>query len=280
VSAHVRKTFKIEKADTAGAGQRIVIYGKSGIGKSTLASMAPRCVFVGVDTGCQNLIHPGSNEPIDIIKGVTSFQDLRDILQQTDLFKDSDTVVVDTITKVEPLAIEHILDTIPIDGRRAATFRKFGWDGERHLLDMYRLLISDLDGLIAAGKNVILLAQVSQVTVANAEGADYLEDGPKLQHRKDCSVRTEVIEWADQVLRVGYLDFEVEKDAKAKAGKVVSNDATRAIFAGGAQHFTAKSRPVNGVRLPPVVRFEVEHDNALWTYILGEDCAYNPEEGE
>lgn len=258
-----------------GAGQKIVIYGKSGIGKSTLASMADNPVFLDIDGGCRNLVHPHTNEPVLHIGGIGSFQDLRDVLHQTDLFPAGCSIVLDTITKVDPFAIQHILDTVTIDGRQATSFRKFGWDGERHLLDQYRLLLSDLDAHVDDGRNVILLAQLSQITVANAEGADYLEDGPKLQHRKDCSVRTEVIEWADQVLRLGYLDLEVEKDnAKARAGKVTSTDATRGVFAGGAQHFIAKSRPVNGTRVPAAVYFAAENDNSLWTYIFGQEPYY------
>lgn len=269
---HQKKTFQINSVSSEGAGQKIVIYGKSGIGKSTLASMADNPVFLDIDGGCRNLVHPETGEPVMHIGGIETFQDLRDVLQQPGLFPEGCTIVLDTITKVESLAIQHILDTVTIDGRLVQSFRKFGWDGERHLLDQYRLLLTDLDAHVEAGRNVILLGQLAQITVANAEGADYLEDGPKLQHRKDCSVRTEVIEWADQVLRIGYLDFEVQKDsAKAKAGKVTSNDATRAVFAGGAQHFIAKSRPVNGVRLEPVIRFAAENDNALWSYIFGQD---------
>lgn len=276
---HVKKTFTIGSLNAEGAGQKILMYGKSGIGKSTLASMADNPVFLDIDGGCKGIIHPQTGNPVDHVGGIETFQDLRDVLHQKNLFPDECTIVLDTITKVEPFAIEHIMDTVSIDGRRAASFRKYGWDGERHLLDQYRLLLSDLDAHIAEGRNVILLAQLAQITVANAEGADYLEDGPKLQHRKDCSVRTETIEWADQVLRLGYLDFEVEKDnIKAKAGKVTSNDATRAVFAGGAQHFIAKSRPVNGVKLEPIIRFAAENDNALWAYIFGQETYYK--EGE
>jgi hypothetical protein len=277
-TTHVKKKFTVNPISAEGSGQKIVIYGKSGIGKSTLASMADNAVFLDIDGGCRNLVHPETGKAINHVGGIDTFEDLRDVLQQKDLFPPESTVVLDTITRVEPMAYQHILDTITIDGRRATSIRKFGWDGERHLLDMYRLLLSDLDALVETGRNVVLLAQLAQITVANAEGADYLEDGPKLQHRKDCSVRTEVIEWADQVLRLHYLDFEVEKDnAKAKAGKVTSNDATRAVFAGGAQHFIAKSRPVNGVKLEPVIRFAAENDNALWSYIFGQDPYFTGE---
>ena len=275
VKQHQTKTFQVNRIDNAGVGQKFVIYGKSGIGKSTLASMAHDPIFLDVDGGCRSLVHPVTNEPIRHVGGIETFQDMRDVLHQTDLFPENCSIIVDTVTRVDPLAKQHIIETVNIDGRAATSFLKYGWDGDRHILDQYRLLLSDLDAHILAGRNVILLAQLTQITVANAEGTDYLEDGPKLQHRKDCSVRTEVIEWADQVLRLGYLDFEVQKDhGQAKAGKVVSNDATRGVFTGGAQHYIAKSRPVRGTRLPPVIRFAAENDNALWVYVFGQDPYY------
>ena len=138
-----------------------------------------------------------------------------------------------------------------------------------------RNLLTDLDPLVRQGKNIILLAQLAQISVANAGGDDYIEDGPKLQHRKDCSVRTEVCEWADHVFRIGLLNFEVEKDdAKAKAGKVTSDDGTRAIYTGGAAHFFAKSRPViegreAPYRIPNVISFALPEDSSLWSYVFG-----------
>lgn len=272
--SHTPKTFNITPWTGTDEGEKILIYGKSGIGKTTLASMAPKPVFIGVDDGGRRIRNPLTGEPVDSINGIENFQDIRDALRQKGLFEDYSSVVIDTVTKVEELVTHHILETVTKDGKRMPTFRHFGWDGERHMLDQYRLLLTDLDPHIRAGRNVILLAQLSQITVANAEGADYLEDGPKLQHRKDCSVRTELVEWADHVLRVGYLEFVVDKEsAKSRVGKVRTNDATRAVFTGGAQHFIAKSRPVmynreTPYRIPAVIPFMDETDQSLWAYLF------------
>lgn len=267
--ARPAKTFKIASWSDADEGEKIVVYGKSGMGKTTLASMAPGAVFLGVDDGGRKISNGLTGEPVNAIAGIEGFQDVRDALHQSNLFAPDATIVIDTVTKLEALTEPYIFENYKQNGKTVTAMRQYGWDGPAHLLDCMRLLLSDLDAHIRVGRNVILLAQVAQITVANAEGIDYLEDGPKLQHNKQYSVRTEVCEWADHVCRIGYQEFNVARtNDKDKAGKVVSTDGKRAVYTGGAQHFMAKSRPVNGNPVPPVVTFDAPNDNSLWQFIF------------
>lgn len=271
------KTFSISRWDNSSEGEKIVLYGKSGIGKSTLASMAPGAVFIGIDDGGRQIVHPKTGERLRKIDGVESHADLRDAISQVpSLLSTGETLVIDTVTKAEANFNQHIIETVKTSsGQNVSNFRQYGWDGDRHVLDCGRELMGDLDLIVRKGINVVLLSQLGQIKVANAEGLDYLEDGPKLQHRNDCSFRTELIEWSDHCFRIGYLDFAVTKDdAKAKAGKVSSSDATRAVFTGGAQHFIAKSRPVSKNRqtpytVPSVISFGDQADDSLWLYVFG-----------
>lgn len=260
------KNFSVEAWTGEGEGEKLVVYGKSGIGKTTLAAMAPNPIFIGVDDGGRKIQNPLTNEPVQVVRGVEDWQDVRDALH-SDIWPEGSTVVLDTLSKAEEWIQQYVVENITINGQRVTSFRKFGWDGDRHCLDQVRLLLTDLDSLARKGRNVILLCQQGQIKVANAEGSDYLEDGPYLQHRADCSAREEVKQWADHVLRIGYLDMQVAVEKNAKAGKV-SGDETRAVYSGGAQHFTAKSRPVNGYRIPPIVSFDDESDNAIWQFIF------------
>jgi len=88
-----------------------------------------------------------------------------------------------------------------------------------------------------------------------------------LYHSANASDRTEVCEWSDHVFRIGY-DFNVTKEnVKARAGKVTGGDM-RAIFTQGPLHFVAKSRPVNGYRLPPAISFESPEDDTIWDFVF------------
>lgn len=184
------------------------------------------------------------------------------------LWPTKSSIVIDTITKLESVMEPYIFANFKTKGGTAKNMRDYGWDGPAHLLDCFRLLLTDLDGLVRAGHNVIMLAQLAQISVANSEGLDYLEDGPKLQHNKQYSVRTELCEWSDHVFRIGYTDMTViREDAKAKAGKI-TGDGTRCIYTGGAQHYMAKTRPIGTNRVPPLVSFATPETDDLYQFMF------------
>lgn len=264
------KTFAIAPFSPENQGTKIVMYAKTGGGKTTLASMAPDPVFIAFDDGARKILNPKTGQPVSAIPGITGFQDVRDALHQRNLFPDGCTLVFDTVTKMESASEQYIFDNYPLKSGKATSMRAFGWDGPAHQIDVMRLFLSDLDSHVAAGRNVILLAQQAQIKIPHAAGLDYLEDGPKLQHNNQYSSRMEVCEWADHVLRIGYQDFDVQADnEKARVGKVQGNgEMTRAIFSGGAAHFIAKSRPIDGRHLPPVISFASKQDDSLWQMIF------------
>lgn len=268
---HVAKTFSIAPFSTEGHGKRLMLYGKSGIGKSSLAALIDGAVFLAADDGAKGIINPATGKVVDYIPGIASFQDTRDALHQKSLWTEGQTLVFDTITRFQtPWAEQYVIDNIPKEkGGRAKNLNEFGWgDGYRHVYDTMRLPLSDLESHIAAGRNVLFLAQLDQVRVANAGGADYLEDGPKLQHNNKGSVRTEYIEWCDHVFRIGYLDLGLQGPADATVAKAKGEDMSRAVYTGGAAHFIAKSRLINGYRIPAVISFSDETDDSLWQYVL------------
>jgi len=252
-------------------GEKIVIYGKSGLGKTTLAAQVPGATFVPLDDGARKITNPMTGEPVLAITGVESWDDLRDATRQApDLLAENGALVIDTATRAQPLAEAWVVENVPVEkGGRAKNLEAFGFGkGYRHVLDQFRLWLTDLEHVIRSGRHVVLLCQLDQSIVPNPAGIDYYEEVPKLIENKQGPVRTEVCEWADHLIRLGYLDVDVSKDDKeARVGKV-SGDNRRAIFTGGAQYFAAKSRPINGNRLPPVIGFEDVDDNSLWQFVL------------
>lgn len=261
------KTFAISTQPSGTEGEKIVIYAKTGNGKTTLASMAPNPVFLSFDKSTAKIINPKTKAACQIISGITGYQDVRDVLHQVNLFPDGCSIVIDTLSKLEAVAEQYIFDNYPAPGKqggRATHMRAYGWDGPAHQTDLIRLLLSDLDPHVEAGRNVILLCQQGQVKIPHSAGMDYLEDGPKLSHNNQTSSRMEVCEWADHVLRIGYQDFEVHADNdKARVGKA-GGSMTRAIFSGGAAHYVAKTRPIDGKTLPAVISFSEPQDDSLW----------------
>lgn len=269
------KTFAISEYSGAGEGEKVIIYAGSGMGKTTLASMAPKPVFLPLDDGSRKIRDPRDGSVLRAVTGLASAQDVRDALHQANLFDDAESIVIDTGTVLEAWADQLIFDNYTVDGKRVSNIEAFGFGkGYRHALEVYRLFLQDLDVHLRRGKNVILLCQENAVAMANAEGLDFIQAGPKLYHNKQCSTRLEVCEWADHVLRIGYSETNVVATGpKSNKGKIVGNNTTRVIFSEGARHFAAKSRPINGVRLPPVISFNpdengVPNDDSLWQFMF------------
>jgi len=276
------RTFKVSPWTGEGEGEKIIAYGDTGIGKTTLMSMLPNPIFIGVDDGGRRIVNPKTDKPVDHVPGIDTFEDVRAAIHQPNLFPAGSSCVIDTLTRVEVLAERFVLDTIPkaSKGKGAVVLAKnlkdYGYnEGSSHVRDTFRMLLQDLDTLVRRGVNVGMICQEQAITVANPEGSDYLRACPRLHHDKQYSTMLEVCEWADHILRVGYLRTMVDIEADRSVGKAQS-DATRAIFVGGAQDFLAKSRTL-GLFVDddgsPVscVSFANPADGTIWEYIFDQE---------
>lgn len=270
-----KSTRKVKKFSTApwtgqGEGEKIVLYGSSGVGKTTLASMLPSPVFIGLDDGGRKIRNPKTGEPVVHVVGIHTFQDVRDTLHQINLFPKNSTVVIDTVTVLENIAEPWIFENIKHEkGGIVTSLEGYGYGkGYTHLFETMRLIIQDLDALVRRGVNVCLICQNMAVKRANPGGLDFLEDGLKLSHSfsEKTSVRLHFGEWADHVLRLGYYDTVVVGAKDATMGKV-SGDSQRAVFVMPEPHFFAKSRTLH----EPVVAFETPDDDSIWAMVFGEE---------
>lgn len=273
------KTFSVKAWTGANEGEKVVCYGDTGLGKTTLCSMMPNPVFVGIDDGGRRIINAKTQEPINHVPGIECFQDVRDALHQTNLWPVGGSCVIDTFTDLASRwAAAHVVETIPLPKGKgtAKNLKSYGWnDGSSHVLDAMRLILQDLDALIRRGTNVGLVCQEQAITIANPEGADYLQACPKLHHDRQHSLMLETCAWADQVFRLGYFDTTVLAEEK-KIGKIATSSTQRAIYIQGAQYFRAKSRTLNRFVTTEgepieVVAFEHPADDSIWRFIFPQE---------
>jgi hypothetical protein len=257
------KQFYVDSWNGGTEGEKIIIYADSGMGKTTLASMAPKPVFIGLDNGGRKLLHPKTGQRLNFIPDIETFADVRAVLQQEDLWTDHQTAVIDTVTILEELAIPHVLETTPNDkGVTMKNILQYGYNkGYRHLYDVMKLILQDCDVLVKRGKNIIFIAQENAMRVPNAAGEDYLRSGPRLTANKEANIEGLYCEWADHVMRVAYNATTV------KDKKVLASDE-RVVYVKGEAHFRAKSRT-----LPhdiSCVTFESPSDDSIWKFIFPE----------
>ena len=266
-----KKDFTPVRWDSTGTGEKIIINGRSGRGKTSLAAMLPDAAFMGVDKGGKNIRHPETDDKLMMIPGVETFDDVRAALRAM-IDTDFKFIVVDTINMVETLATPWTLKHVPMEkGAMAANLEAYGFGkGYRHLFDTMTLPLLDFDRLVEAGKHVVLLSQPADNKIANASGEDYLCHGLGLMHSPRFSVANLYTEWADHIFKVDYQDIRVEKENKLGKGKATGSQS-RAIYTDGAVHYIAKSRQLqNGEFLPPVVSFKDRTDDSLWRFMFPE----------
>lgn len=277
----VNKTFQVATWDGAGEGEKIIGYADSGMGKTTLASMLPTPVFAGLDDGGRKIRNPITGEPLKNIPGIETFGDFRAAIQQSDLFDDYETLVVDTGTILETLALNWMLEnTKTSKGEIAKSIEHYGYGaGHRHLYDTMRLPLADFDALIRRGKNVCILCQMQQVEISHSGGENFLCDAPKLaiQHGKTPSIWGMWVEWTDHLFKISNEGIIAAKDSeKAKVAKATST-GNRIIHVHAPDvHYKAKSRSIPP-RFP-IVSFDGPSDNSIWEFLFNEVWRDIPDE--
>jgi len=225
-------------------GKKIIVYGVTGIGKTTLCALVPNPAFVSLDGGADEIVHPVTGEKLTGIN-VETFADV--------------------ITELQHLALDYTFQTIPKDKStdKAKNIEDYGYHkGYRYWYDTMRLILPDCDRWVRQGKNVILIAQESIAKWTQAGAEDFVMGAPELYHDKSTSTLTAYMSWADHIFRVGYANLTVE-DGKAAPVK------NRAVFVHPDATFFAKSRTIPAEF--DVVEFKDTKDDSIWRLIFNEN---------
>ena len=240
--------------------QRIGIYGPGGIGKTSLAARAPGPVAIFDFDSSLPVLKPSlAGLEIRAVEGIETWGDLREALHDSALWDGIRTVVIDSLTRAEQLAIAHTLANVKNDKNQPVTsIEGYGFGkGYRHVFETFLPLLADLDAHIRAGRNVVLVMHECTATVPNPEGEDYIRWEPRMQCQNNGNVRLTTKEWLDHLLCIRF-DLSVNADGKASGGK------TRTIYPVESAVHQAKSR---SLREP----FEfVEGSDELWKQIFGQ----------
>lgn len=257
------KTFSVADWTDENEGAKIILYGRSGIGKTTLAALAPDPVWIGLDDGGRKIRHPVTGKPLVRVPDVETFEDVRAALQSS-VFDGRKSIVVDTATELQAWGQPATFRRVLTEKREMAqNIEDYGFHkGYRFWYDTMRLILGDLDRHIRAGRNVILLAQRGTIKRANPGGEDFIMEAPDLYHEKNLSILDAYVAWADHILRIDYTNVTVDK--KGKAG----SSGERAVFLRPEIHFEAKVRGVDPQY--DVVPFENPQDDSIWRLIFND----------
>jgi len=252
--------YTLKTLGSQGRGKKIIVYGASGMGKTTLCSLLPNPAFLSLDGGADEIRHPETGEQLQGIN-LTTFVEVQEALQ-SDMFDSVDTIVVDHVTELQQLAQPFMFKTIKKEhGETAKSIEDYGFHkGYRHWYDTMRLILQDCDRWIRKGKNVIIIAQESISRSSQAGVEDFVKDGPELYHDKSVSILNSYVSWADHVFRIEYSQLVVNKKGKANPVK------TRQIRVHPDATFYAKSRTIPAEY--DTVTFSKPEDDSIWRLLF------------
>ena len=163
--------LKSLKRPTGGRPIVATLFGEGGMGKSTLAAMFPAPVFIRTEDGMASLDGHPDLLMFDIAKSTTDvFEQIEALASQE---HDRKTLVIDSVTQFEKLAIREILDdeTNPKAKNMAAAHggygKAYGMLDKKHqdLREAADYLVTD------CGMNVVFIAHATtEVTITTRAG--------------------------------------------------------------------------------------------------------------
>ncbi len=201
---------------------RIGIYGRPGVGKTSLAATAPDPVFLLTEEGLGVLDPVPKHTPL-----CRSYQDVMQWVMALRTEQHSyQTIVVDSLDGLEPLLMEHVAKQ---DGKSVEDFTlgrgNFGYGkGSNRLADEMRVFLEALDQLREAKNMAVVLTCHDKVK--RFEAPD-VESYDRYQMSIDEKVAGRVTAWLD-VLAFAHYRTSVTKD---KDGKVRGVGAGERILA-------------------------------------------------
>lgn len=203
--------MKITKGKTQRA-VRCVIYGAEGIGKSTLGSQFPEPVFIDLEEGTS---HMDVARIEDVPK---NFTELIALIKEIAAEPSIKSLILDTADKAEQLAIADVCVN-----RSVKSIEDIGYGkGYTYVADNINKLLSALDDVVGAGKNVCVLAHAQ---MRKFEQPDEMGAYDRWELKLSKKSAPLVKEWADVLLFCNYKTMVVTDDAtkskKARGGKRV-----------------------------------------------------------
>lgn len=208
------------------------IIGDAGLGKTSLAATFPKPIFIRAEDGLSSIKE--EMRP-DAFPRLHKVEDLWD--QLTALIKDDhgyNTLVVDSVTSLEVLFADHVLDTDPKKPKGLQQAHGGYGAGRDMVASMHRRLRKAAEMLVERGMNVVFVAHADTVRIEPPDADPYTKFSMRL-HEKSMQP------YVDNVDLVGFLRLETFVTGDGERKKAIS-DGTRQLVCHAVASNVSKNR--------------------------------------
>lgn len=204
---------------------RILIYGVSGVGKTSFATQAPKPLLVPLEDGLGLLEVDHTPKP-DTLEDLIGYLDL--LLTEDHDFK---SVVIDSLDWLEPLVYQYVCREQKWPNIEAPGYGK----GYKAATDIWRKYLEKLDQLRERGMFVIQIAHAHIKRFDSPDSESYDRYQIKLHEQASALVK----EWSDIVLFANYIVSTKSDKSKTVRGVGVGD---RALYTSERPAYVAKNR--------------------------------------
>lgn len=217
---------------------RVVVYGPSGVGKTTFAAGAPAPVFITSEDGLGAIGAQAFDPP-------EKFNDVIEMLTSLERDKhDFKTVVVDSLDWLEPLVHAHICAEAGVGTLEDVPYGKLY---AKVPLEWRRFIVALERVQRVKGMHVVLIAHHQTRTFANPEGPDFDRVCLKLLETKSVKTSELLTEWADIV---GYAAQDTVTRTDDNGKSKAATTGGRVLHVAPSPARVAKSRYAISEKLP------------------------------
>ena len=208
-------------------GQKVIIYGVPGIGKTTLAAQFPNAVFIDTE---------GSTRNFDVARfpAPSSWEMLKSEVQYAiDHPGELGTLVIDTADWAAKQCNAAVAQRVGKQGIEDFDYGK----GYTYAAEEYGRLLDLLDLLTSKGVHVVLTAHS---VLKHVEQPDQFGKYDQWSLKCDPKITALTMEWADMILFCNYKVMVISTDSKGQKGK--GQGGQRTMYAATRPAFVAKNR--------------------------------------
>lgn len=208
------------------------IIGDAGLGKTSLAATFPSPVFIRAEDGMQSI--PEDRRPVAFPR-LSSVDDLWE--QLAALIKedhDYKTVVIDSVTALEVMFVEHVMETDPKPPKGIQQAHGGYGAGRDMVSSLHRRVRKAAERLVEIGINVVFLAHADTVRIEPPDAEPYTKFSMRL-HEKSMQP------YIDNVDLVGFLRLETYVKGDGDRKKAIS-DGTRQLVCHAVASNVSKNR--------------------------------------